>query len=76
MLANNGPDPRLTKAIQALDQERRLRIKAEQGQRALRNTLRRVLATQDQQAAELREARVKLQAARAGQGPFRDPILP
>jgi hypothetical protein len=42
--ASVAPDPRLTKAIQALDQERRARVRAEQQARALRMTVRRLLA--------------------------------
>jgi hypothetical protein len=66
MQHNNAiPDPRLARAIQALDAERNARIKAERGQRALRNALRRVIATRDaeaQKAAEAREATIKAQA--------------
>jgi hypothetical protein len=40
----NGPDPRLLRVTQQLDQERRARITAERRLRAVKLALRRVLA--------------------------------
>jgi hypothetical protein len=66
MKASPAPDPRLSKLVQQLDAEHRLRVAAERRARALRLVVNRLLVQRkspEQEAAERREAVLKAQAA-------------